>query len=239
MRSPSAVLQRHFPAALEDAELRACAKALHDSCSAELLVARLEQPLDSRLRNRAISSNCKRHRKRRDLIARPAAASVAAQPRQILFRRHQRQPVAIRLGDQRGDLAAREWMMVGKARSRATVDAAGPQRAEEALRDRRSRQRPARGCAGEAATMPGIRRQIAPRAPACPAAATAAATASAACPAADHDQRIGARELRRQRCAQRTRRKHAAVAERRGRCRSRSARHPWRRPGSGSRHPSR
>ena len=92
---PSAVLQRHFPGALKT---QGCDTGdLSARSSRNLLLARLNSRSATNFRNCAASVEFQRHRERHD-IARPARQpSAAAQPRQILFRRHQRQRVALGL----------------------------------------------------------------------------------------------------------------------------------------------
>ena len=88
-------------------------------------LARLEQPVGHELPQQRRIVELQRHRERHDLL-RPIP-----QPRQILFRRHQRQPIAFGLGDQAFDLGLRIRMMIGEGALPGHVDAAGAQRVEE------------------------------------------------------------------------------------------------------------
>ena len=162
---------------------------------------------------------------------------AAAQPRQILFRRHQRQRVALWLPRSGASISLSKTDDDRQRRAAATTSMP---LARSVLKNRAGSPMPAKA----STRLPRKRRDrglVRPemrRSTGLPCAAMAAATASAAAAIADDDQRIGARELRPQRRAQGTCGKHAGHCRGRGRRRSRSARHPWRSPDSGSRHPS-
>ena len=107
---PTAVLQRHFPGALKTSRL-----ILGQSSPAELFLARLEQPIGHEFSQARRVVEFERHRERHDLLRVIPQPFAIAQPRKILFRRYQRQPLTRRLRGQAFDLGQRIGMMIGEA----------------------------------------------------------------------------------------------------------------------------
>ena len=162
---------------------------------------------------------------------------AVAQPRQILFRRHQRQPIAP--APRRAARRSRFSKTDGDRRRRACATTSIPL-ARSVLKNRAGSPIPAKAStrlpasdATEAASGFRCADSTGP-----PRAATAAATASAARAVADHDQRIGAVELLAQRRAQRACGKHAAIAEAAVAVDHDQRGDPWRWRDSGTRRPS-
>src|SRR6266536_4475768 len=100
--------------------------------TAELLIARFEQPLRDKLTQRRRVVKRQRHRERRDQLRRWRKLALYPQPRQILFRRHQRQRVTFGFRDQAFDLARCKRVVVGESALSGNLDPASPQRVEKA-----------------------------------------------------------------------------------------------------------
>ena len=153
------------------------------------------------------------------------SAACAAQPDEILLRRHQRQRGFARFFDQLVDLSRGERMMIGERARRGDVDAACGQRCEKPLRV-------ADACEGQHALAAQRRNGITirndPRLQDETAARLHALRKLAGSRAvAGDDENIRAVHLPAERRAQRPRRKHAGRCRCRDGCRPRSARYPF------------
>lgn len=150
--------------------------------------------------------------------------SDQSRSRAVLFRRHQRQPVAIGVRPRTLDLALRIGMMVGEGAAAHHIDTVRLQRIEEPFRDRRCRRTPGRACRRATRAAPGPASD-AHATPACPCHHLPCERIGGRAITDDH-QRIGARELRLQRGAERPGWRTPARCRGRGGCRSRSATYP-------------
>ena len=135
----------------------------------------------------------------------------SSQARQILFRRHQRQPIALGLGDQAFDLAFRIRMMIGEGALPGHFDAAGAQRVEESrgIADAGERQHALAPELGDLRRIGLQMRRQHRLALRCDLGCHRFGSAAVA----DDDQRVGARQLRPQRRAQGTGGKYLPIAE--------------------------
>ena len=184
--------------------------------------------------NRAASSNTSVTGSACACAARAAASSPAAAPDP--FRSSPGRGRRVGLFAQRRRLGARVAMVVGESFASRRPRRQPRPEWRKISPDRRCRQRRARGAPASAAMKP-LSGPSSPARPECRARAPSPRRAAAAYRRSDHDQRMGARELRIERRAQRTGGNDACRCRRRAARRRPAPRNPWRATDSESRRP--